>query len=127
MRLFERHALPLAPGFRLADEAADVVRLVHEVEGMPLALRLLAGWRRLMPVREILAELAASLDVLEPSTPQERSVRAAFERSWHQQGALERRRQQRHLRQHAPLERTLLVPAALEGGTYASLLRRTGF
>ena len=91
VRVFERHALPLAPDFRLEDEAADVVRLLHEVEGMPLALRLLAAWRRLMPVREILAELADSLDVLEPSTPQERSVRAAFERSWRQLGSHERR------------------------------------
>lgn len=108
VRLFERHALPLAPEFRLADEAADVVRLVHEVEGMPLALRLLAGWRRLMPVREMLAELAASLDLLEPSTPQERSLRAAFERSWQQLGAVE----QRVLAQMAllppPLDRALL-------------------
>ncbi len=108
VRLFERHALRLAPGFRLADEAADVVRLVHEVEGMPLALRLLAGWRRLMPVREILVELAASLDVLEPSTPQDRSVLAAFERSWQQLGAVE----QRVLAQMAllppPLDRALL-------------------
>ncbi len=108
VRLFERHALPLAPGFRLADEAADVVRLVHEVEGMPLALRLLAGWRRLMPVREILTELATSLDVLEPSTPQERSVRAAFERSWHQQGALERRVLAQMALLPSPLDRALL-------------------
>ncbi len=108
VRLFERHALPLAPGFRLADEAADVVRLVHEVEGMPLALRLLAGWRRLMPVREILSELAASLDVLEPSTPQERSVRAAFERSWQQLGALERRVLAQMALLPPPLDRALL-------------------
>jgi DNA-binding SARP family transcriptional activator/predicted ATPase len=108
VRLFERHALPLAPGFRLADEAADVVRLVHEVEGMPLALRLLAGWRRLMPVREILAELAASLDVLEPSTPQERSVSAAFERSWQQLGAVERRVLGQMALLPTPLDRGLL-------------------
>jgi DNA-binding SARP family transcriptional activator/tetratricopeptide (TPR) repeat protein len=108
VRLFERHALPLTPEFRLADEAAEVVRLVHEVEGMPLALCLLAAWRRLMPVREILAELAASLDVLEPSTPGERGVRAAFDRSWRQLGPVE----QRVLAQMAllppPLDRALL-------------------
>lgn len=108
VRLFERHALPLAPGFRLADEAAEVVRLVHEVEGMPLALRLLAGWRRLMPVREILAELADSLDVLEPSTPQERSVQAAFERSWQQLGAVERRVLAQMALLPPPLDRALL-------------------
>ncbi|MBL8331102.1 MAG: tetratricopeptide repeat protein [Rubrivivax sp.] len=111
VRLFERHALPLAPEFRLADEAAEVVRLVHEVEGMPLALRLLAGWRRLMPVREILAELAGSLDLLEPSTPQERSVRAAFERSWQQLGAVERRVLSQMALLPAPLDRALLRAA----------------
>jgi tetratricopeptide (TPR) repeat protein len=89
--LFERRARPLAPQFDLAAEAADVVRLVHEVEGLPLAIELLAAWRRLMPVREILAELAESLDLLEPATPSERSVRASFARAWQQLGAVEQR------------------------------------
>jgi DNA-binding SARP family transcriptional activator/Tfp pilus assembly protein PilF len=91
VRLFERRARPLAPAFDLAAEAADVVRLVHEVEGLPLALELLAAWRRLMPVREILAELAESLDLLEPATPSERSVRASFARAWQQLSPLEQR------------------------------------
>ncbi len=108
VRLFERHAVPLAPEFRLAEEASEVVRLVHEVEGMPLALRLLAGWRRLMPVREILSELAASLDLLEASTPQERSVRAAFDRSWRQLGAVEQRVLAQMALLPAPLDRTML-------------------
>jgi DNA-binding SARP family transcriptional activator/tetratricopeptide (TPR) repeat protein len=108
VRLFERHALPLAPDFRLAQEAAEVVRLVHAVEGMPLALRLLAGWRRLMPVRDILAELEASVELLEPSTPQERSVRAAFERSWQQLGAIEQRVLAQMALLPAPLDRALL-------------------
>lgn len=108
VRLFERHALPLAPGFRLADEAADVVRLVHDVEGMPLALRLLAGWRRLMPVREILAELSDSLDVLEPSTLQDRGVQTAFARSWQQLGAIERRVLAQMALLPPPLDRALL-------------------
>jgi len=88
--LFEQRVLALLPGFQLAAEAADVVRLVHEVEGLPLALELLAAWRRVMPVADILAELEASLDILEPSAPGERSVRAAFERSWQQLSAAER-------------------------------------
>ncbi len=111
VRLFERQALPLAPDFRLEDEAADVVRLVHEVEAMPLALGLLAGWRRLMPVREILAELAASLDLLEPSTPHERSVRAAFDRSWQQLGAAEQRVLSQMALLPPPLDRALLRAA----------------
>lgn len=91
VRLFEQRARPLAPGFGLAAEAADVVRLVHEVEGLPLAIEMLAAWRRLFPVREMLAELAGSLDLLEPSTPSERSVRASFARAWAQLGGLEQR------------------------------------
>lgn len=91
VRLFVRHALPLAPGFSLAAEAKDVVELVREVEGLPLAICLLAAWRRLMPVREILADLRGSLDVLEPSAPHERSVRAAFERGWQQLTPLQQR------------------------------------
>jgi DNA-binding SARP family transcriptional activator/predicted ATPase len=89
--LFETRARPLAPGFDLAAEAADVVRLLHEVDGLPLAIELLAAWRRLMPVREILAELAESLDLLEPATPNERSVRASFAKAWAQLGPLEQR------------------------------------
>ncbi|MFO1329761.1 MAG: BTAD domain-containing putative transcriptional regulator [Rubrivivax sp.] len=91
VRLFVRQALPLAPGFCLADEAVEVVQLVREVEGLPLALCLLAAWRRLMPVREILAELRHSLDLLEPSTAHERGVPAAFERSWRQLSPLQQR------------------------------------
>lgn len=91
VRLFELRALPLAPAFRLADEAVDVVRIVREVEGLPLAIGLLAAWRRLMPVREIVAELRDSLELLEPTTPGERSVRAAFERSWRQLSPLQQR------------------------------------
>lgn len=91
VRLFERRARPLAPGFDLAAEAADVVRLLHEVDGLPLAIELLAAWRRLMPVSEILAELAESLDLLEPATPNERSVRASFAKAWTQLGPFEQR------------------------------------
>lgn len=91
VRLFERRARPLAAGFALEDEAADVVRLVHAVEGLPLAICLLAAWRRLMPVREMVAELHESLELLEGSGPHERSVRAAFERSWQQLTPLQQR------------------------------------
>lgn len=91
VRLFEARARPLAPEFDLAAEAADLVRLLHEVEGLPLAIELLAAWRRLMPVREIVAELQASLDVLEPAVPSERGVRASFAKGWQQLGPVEQR------------------------------------
>lgn len=108
VRLFVQRARPLAPAFDLAAEAADVVRLVHEVEGLPLAIELLAAWRRLMPVSEILLELAQSLDVLEPYTPNERSVRASFARSWQQLGTVEQRVLSQLALLPAPIDRELL-------------------
>jgi DNA-binding SARP family transcriptional activator len=106
--LFERRARPLAPGFNLGAEAADVVQLVHAVEGLPLAIELLAAWRRVMPVRAIVEELAASLDVLEPSAPGERSVRAAFERSWRQLGPAEQRALAQLALLPSPVDREML-------------------
>ncbi len=105
--LFERRVRPLAPGFDLAAEAADVVQLVHDVEGLPLAIELLAAWRRLMPVRAIVEELAASLDVLEPTAAGERSVRAAFQRSWQQLGAAEQRTLARLALLPSPVDREM--------------------
>jgi predicted ATPase/DNA-binding SARP family transcriptional activator len=90
VRLFVERARPLAPGFDLAREAAAVVRLVHAVDGLPLALELLAPWRRLMPVHEILSELEASLDVLD-GYDADRGVRASFDRSWRMLGPVEQR------------------------------------
>ncbi|MBC8057582.1 MAG: tetratricopeptide repeat protein, partial [Rhizobiales bacterium] len=75
-------------------QAADVVRLVHAVEGMPLALDLAAQWVRLLPVAEIVAELLASPELLASTTSplpaRERSLGASFDRSWRLLSALER-------------------------------------
>ncbi len=90
VRLFVERAQPLAPAFDLAREAAAVVRLVHAVDGLPLALELLAPWRRLMPAHEIVREIEASLEVLD-GRDADRGVRASFERSWRMLGAAEQR------------------------------------
>lgn len=108
VRLFVQRAQPLAPAFDLAAEAADVVRLVHEVDGLPLAIELLAAWRRLMPVADILAELAASLEVLEPTSPNERSVRAGFAKAWQQLGPVEQRVLAQLALLPAPVDRELV-------------------
>lgn len=113
VQLFERRAQPLAPDFDLAAEAADVVRLLHDVDGLPLAIELLAAWRRLMPVREILAELAESLDLLEPATPNERSVRASFARAWSQLAPLEQR----------ALSQLAVLPGPLSRGQVRAVLQ----
>lgn len=82
VRLFTARARAVAPGFDLAAEAADVVALVRSVGALPLALELLAAWRRVMPVADIAAELAASLSMLDGTLTADRSVRAGFDRSW---------------------------------------------
>ncbi|MFO1414608.1 MAG: BTAD domain-containing putative transcriptional regulator [Burkholderiales bacterium] len=114
--LFERCVLPLVPAFDLGAEAADVVQLVHAVEGLPLALEMLAAWRRVMPVGAIREELAASLDLLESPTPGERSVRAAFDRSWRQLSESEQRVLARCARLPGACDREMaraVVPAPL--------------
>ena len=63
--------------------AAHVARLV---QGMPLALVLAARWAELLPMEEIAAEIALSLDFLDTTMrdlpPRQRSVRAVFDYSW---------------------------------------------
>ena len=89
VRLFEARARAAAPAFDLAAQAADVVGLVHAIEGLPLAIELAAAWVRLLPVRDIVAELAGSLDLLDAHaragdarSARDRSLRASFEHSW---------------------------------------------
>ncbi|GCL63657.1 ATP-binding protein [Pseudaquabacterium pictum] len=91
VQLFELRTLAARADFQLGAEAAAVVHLLHEVAGLPLAIELLAAWRRLMPVQAMREELAASLDLLDASAPGERGVRAAFERSWRMLGPAEQR------------------------------------
>lgn len=56
--LFEQRAAAVLPGFRVtADNAADVARLVHRLDGLPLALELAAGRIRSLTLKEILARL----------------------------------------------------------------------
>jgi DNA-binding SARP family transcriptional activator/predicted ATPase/Tfp pilus assembly protein PilF len=81
VRLFESRALAAAPGFSLREHAPDVRRLVHLVGGLPLALELAAAWTRMLPVREILAEISRSSELLEGGA-RERSMRASLEHSW---------------------------------------------
>ena len=82
VRLFEARALQRAPDFELARAAAAVVRLLHLVEGLPLAIELSAAWARVMPVADIAEELSVSIDLLEPSSVGQRGVRASFDQSW---------------------------------------------
>lgn len=131
VRLFVERARPLAPAFDLAREAAAVVRLVQAVDGLPLALELLAPWRRLMPAHEIVSELEQSLEVLDGGDA-DRGVRASFERSWRWLGAAEQRVLTQMAVLPAPLSRAmarqvLLAPLPVLGALVdRSLLRAEG-
>ena len=65
-----------------------VQRLCKLVGGMPLALKLAAGWVRVMPVSDIIAEVERCLDVLTAQMrdlpPRQRSIRAVLDSTWHQ-------------------------------------------
>ncbi len=85
IRLFCSRARALAPGFQLAGQAAPLVRLLHAVGGMPLAIELAAAWVRLLPLDELAGRIEASIDTLaRPGAVAGRdvNVRACFDRSW---------------------------------------------
>jgi predicted ATPase len=87
VRLFVQRAMRTAPGFSLGrDNLHHVVRICALVEGSPLAIELAAGLTRVLPVGEIVAEIAHGLDVLETPTrdvpERQRSLRATFDYSW---------------------------------------------
>jgi predicted ATPase len=86
-QLFAHRALLARPGFDAAAQTHDMARLLHAVAGLPLAIELAAAWVRLLPMREIAAEVTATLDLLDSGEPGEerpehRSLRATFEQSW---------------------------------------------
>ncbi|MCL6432005.1 MAG: AAA family ATPase [Anaerolineae bacterium] len=70
-----------------------VVRICQMLDGMPLGIELAAPWVRMLSCVEIAAEIERNLDFLTTSqrgTPERhRSLRAAFEHSWHLLGTRE--------------------------------------
>jgi tetratricopeptide (TPR) repeat protein len=83
VRLFAARASAAVPSFDLQREAADVVRLVHVLDGLPLGIELAAPWVRLVPVHDIVAGITASLDTLGRGSTESRhaSIRACFDYS----------------------------------------------
>jgi tetratricopeptide (TPR) repeat protein/DNA-binding SARP family transcriptional activator len=80
--LFEQHARARSPAFELAPQAAAVVRFLHAVEGLPLAIELGAALARLLPVAQIEAEIAGA-------ARQAPALDASFELSWRQLSPVE--------------------------------------
>jgi len=95
VQLFLQTARRADAHFSLAAEAPAVVRICQLVEGMPLGIELAAAWVRAFSCREIAAQIQRNLDFLATSLrdvpERHRSLRAAFESSWHLLSEAERR------------------------------------
>jgi tetratricopeptide (TPR) repeat protein len=88
IELFVLGAQQVRPDFEL--RAEDLVHVAHIcclVQGTPLAILLAAAWVEMLAPEEIAREIQHSLDFLETDLrdvpSRQRSIRAAFEYSWH--------------------------------------------
>jgi predicted ATPase/DNA-binding SARP family transcriptional activator len=75
------------PGLEVGErEWIQVSRICRQVQGMPLALVLAAGWLELLTFEEVAGEIANSLNILESQArdmpARQRSVKGTFEYSW---------------------------------------------
>lgn len=87
VRLFVQSAKRVRPDFTLgAENVADILKICHLVQGMPLGLELAAAWTEILPVREIALEVTRSADFLtaewRDAPRRHRSLRAVFDWSW---------------------------------------------
>lgn len=87
VQLFLQTARRVASHFSFAEERAPVIRICQLVDGMPLGIELAAAWVRVLACQDIAQQIERNLDLLETSAPdrpaRQRSLRAAFEYSWH--------------------------------------------
>jgi predicted ATPase/DNA-binding SARP family transcriptional activator len=87
VKLFVQQAQFGQPDFALTDEDIPFVTgICEQLEGMPLALELAAGWTRALSVREIVGQIDEGLDFLTTSrrdtSERHASLRAVFDHSW---------------------------------------------
>jgi hypothetical protein len=66
-QLFIRSAQRVQPNFSAREQAAAIIAICRQAEGLPLAIELAASWVRLMTYDTIAAELRRGLDVLATS------------------------------------------------------------
>lgn len=85
-QLFVRSARRVKPDFAVEGQEEDIAAICRQVEGMPLALELAAGWVRVMTCAAIARQMGADLDFLTSSLrvldERHRSLRAIFDQSW---------------------------------------------
>lgn len=87
LQLFTQSARHALPAFEVdKDNLADIVALCCQVQAMPLAVVLAAGWITMLDPAEIRHEIEQSIDFLEVDTAdrveRHRSIRAVFDYSW---------------------------------------------
>ena len=93
-RLFVRAAHRVNPALVPATEAAAIVDICRQVEGLPLALELAAAWTRVLSCDAIAAELRQGIELLRATDSAQptrhASIEVVFEQSWQLLGAIER-------------------------------------
>lgn len=86
VRLFVTAAQRVEPGLVPSAEAAAIVEICRQVDGLPLALELAAAWTRVLSCETIAAELRAGTDLLRSTDtthpPRHASIEQVFEQSW---------------------------------------------
>ncbi|HUG24466.1 BTAD domain-containing putative transcriptional regulator [Piscinibacter sp.] len=85
-RLFIAAARRVEPALVPAIEAAAIVDICRQLDGLPLALELAAAWTRVLPCAAIAAELRAGTELLRADDathpPRHASMEVVFEQSW---------------------------------------------
>ena len=64
VQLFEARAMKVSPHFELQSQLSDVVELVQKLEGIPLAIELMAAQIRVLSVKQMLDNLGNRLDAV---------------------------------------------------------------
>lgn len=86
VQLFAHAARRARPGFVLSGTLELVAQICRLVEGMPLAIELVATWLKILPLEAIVQEIRGSSDILtahQSSLPRRhRSMRVVIEHSW---------------------------------------------
>jgi tetratricopeptide (TPR) repeat protein len=93
-RLFVSAAQRVEPTLAAAAEAAAIVDICRQVDGMPLALELAAAWTRVLSCQTIALELRSGIALLQAhggaNPPRHASIEHVFEQSWRHLGTAER-------------------------------------
>jgi len=93
-RLFVQAAQRVEPGWVPSVEAAAILDICRQVEGLPLALELAAAWTRVLPCDVIAVELRQGTELLHAldaaHSPRHASMKVVFDHSWRLLTASER-------------------------------------